>query len=252
MRSRRRSSRPARPSAAAGTRCPRSAIAAAARTFASALEARAQVLHAGAQVALLLEDPKVMSVTPRLQQIAGPQARRQWAEPHEPCGRRSRVVPTRCRWAPCVRGHGPGQGQLPCGSYRPPGRSAPRRTPQPCLDVNLSRVRRKINERAQRAYRSPAWRAPTSAAQPFGSPSRQNVVQRIQGPGDAIACRRLRLFQLARPRLLALQRRAQDVALTLERDQPLAERTFGHGGSWACRALPDPAPRAFLGLALPA
>ena len=30
-------------------------------------------------------------------------------------GGQTRVVPTRCRWAPCVRGHGPGQGQLPCG-----------------------------------------------------------------------------------------------------------------------------------------
>ena len=29
--------------------------------------------------------------------------------------------PYECRWAPCVRDHGPGQGQLPCGSYRPRG-----------------------------------------------------------------------------------------------------------------------------------
>ena len=29
--------------------------------------------------------------------------------------------PYESRWAPCVRGHGPGQGQLPCGSYRPRG-----------------------------------------------------------------------------------------------------------------------------------
>jgi hypothetical protein len=38
---------------------------------------------------------------------------------------RSRLDPAwslqECRWAPCVRGHDPGQGQLPCESYRPPG-----------------------------------------------------------------------------------------------------------------------------------
>src|SRR5262249_7868879 len=38
---------------------------------------------------------------------------------------RSRLDPAwslqECRWAPYVRGHDPGQGQLPCESYRPPG-----------------------------------------------------------------------------------------------------------------------------------
>ena len=38
---------------------------------------------------------------------------------------RSRLDPAwslqECRWAPCVRSHDSGQGQLPCESYRPPG-----------------------------------------------------------------------------------------------------------------------------------
>jgi len=33
--------------------------------------------------------------------------------------------PYLCRWAPCVRAHEPGQGQLPCEEYRPPGRICP-------------------------------------------------------------------------------------------------------------------------------
>jgi len=33
--------------------------------------------------------------------------------------------PYECRWAPCIRSHGSGQGQHPCGSYRPPGHFAP-------------------------------------------------------------------------------------------------------------------------------
>ena len=59
---------------------------------------------------------------------------RKVAEPPEPFERRSRVVPTRCRWAPCIRGHGLGQGQLPCEFYRPPGHcsDAPR-SPAKCM-----------------------------------------------------------------------------------------------------------------------
>ena len=50
--------------------------------------------------------------------------------------------PYKCRWAPFIRGHDPGQGQLPCGSYRPPGHCS-RRTPQPCMGRILRRVRKK-------------------------------------------------------------------------------------------------------------
>src|SRR5215467_15855233 len=42
------------------------------------------------------------------------------AEPLEPSVRRSRV-PYESRWAPYVRAHEPGQGQLPSGSIRPRG-----------------------------------------------------------------------------------------------------------------------------------
>ncbi len=50
--------------------------------------------------------------------------------------------PYKCRWAPFVRDHGPGQGQLPCGSYRPLGRIAPD-APRSPAEVNLRRVREK-------------------------------------------------------------------------------------------------------------
>src|SRR5262244_1853664 len=42
------------------------------------------------------------------------------AEPRRPLERRSRV-PYESRWAPYVRAHEPGQGQLPSGSIRPRG-----------------------------------------------------------------------------------------------------------------------------------
>ena len=57
-----------------------------------------------------------VSFTPRHRGKSGGRGAspRKYAEPPEPFERRSRVVPTRCRWAPCIRDHGLGQGQLPC------------------------------------------------------------------------------------------------------------------------------------------
>src|SRR5262249_41555728 len=60
------------------------------------------------------------------------------AEPLEPLGRRSRV-PYESRWAPYVRAHEPGQGQLPSGSIRPRGYGS-ERTSQPRI-ANVVRMR---------------------------------------------------------------------------------------------------------------
>ncbi len=50
------------------------------------------------------------------------------AEPREPVAAVIPRGPYRCRWAPCDRNHGSGQGQLPRESYRPPGQWLPTRT----------------------------------------------------------------------------------------------------------------------------
>src|SRR5262245_56901351 len=61
----------------------------------------------------------------------GSQREAKSAEPRWPQELRSRV-PYESRWAPYVRAHEPGQGQLPSGSIRPRGYDS-KRTPQPRL-----------------------------------------------------------------------------------------------------------------------
>ena len=104
-----------------------------------------------------------------------PRRQETMAEPHEPCGRRSRVVPTRCRWAPCIRGHGLGQGQLPCGSYRPPGRIARDAPRSPAWSGCLCRTRRKKSIAGKRVSRPGC----TLIAQPSAS---EDIVAANPGP----------------------------------------------------------------------
>src|SRR5581483_1149410 len=164
------------------------------------------------------------------------------AEPPEPFERRSRVVPTRCRWAPFVRDHGLGQGQLPCESYRPPGRCS--NAPRSPARRYLRRVRQKsmhpdaiipwsASPAIQMRARSCGWMpalASLGGHDGFGSSlALEDIVQRVQSPGDAVAHLSLALLELAHTRLRTVQLLLERITLALEHRQALRQRRAGIG-----------------------
>ena len=157
-------------------------------------------------------------------------------------GDQSRVVPTRCRWAPCVRGHGPGQGQLPCGFYRPPG-CMPATHPAALPDANMRPHPRKINSAEHAGLAGPK----RAAAQLLG----RECSAAIQGPGDAVASGRVHLFQLARRAPARVQGGAQ-ASRSRSSAARRSERSSRMRRPSPCRASPQSRRAALLGLALPA
>ena len=54
----------------------------------------------------------------------------------------------KCRWAPYIRGHGPGQGQLPVSTIKAPGHRIPdaRGSTHPCESLSVPHAVRNIAE----------------------------------------------------------------------------------------------------------
>ena len=144
------------------------------------------------------------------------------------------------RWAPYVRSHGSGQGQLPCEIYRPPGRFW-RRTPQPCDDESRSNPRRHQDRSAQllsfgrRRAQIDGQRSRTAA----GTETGYNRLQCIQRPSEPVSQLSLTAFQfddtLAKKQQFRVERRLR--SLKIGRGGSAGLLTACRGGR-ACRRSP--------------
>lgn len=98
----------------------------------------------------------------------------------------------KCRWAPCVRGHDPGQGQLPVSTIKAPGYHAPDARGSTCPGTNVGGPARPGNVlQPEKTTENEPLAAGASAPQARGvtvlSPTPRGVNLRLGGGANAMA-----------------------------------------------------------------